>query len=105
MFGEQTFAQLRTGFMYIFSACSPPPLIDRTTVTHTATSTHDIAHYSCSVSTDVLVRGTVDVDCANGASWPVATILCARECFDAGNNEDVLLAWLFVSRFGLAVRR
>ena len=90
--------------MYIFSACSPPPLINRTTVTHTVTPTHETAHYSCSVSTDIYVRGTVDVDCANGTSWPVATILCARECFDAGNNEDVLRAWLFVSRFGLEVR-
>ena len=79
-------------------------------MTHTVTPTHDTAHYSCSVSTDVYVRGTVDVDCANGVSWPVATILCAREFFflfffPAGNNEDVLLAWLFVSRFGLVVRR
>ena len=52
----------------------------------------------------------VDVGCANGTSWPVATILCAREFFvvvvvSAGNNEDMLLAWLSVSRFGLVVRR
>ena len=50
-------------------------------MTHMVTPTHDTAHYSCSVSTDVYVRGTVDVDCANGVSWPVATILCAREFF------------------------
>ena len=77
---------------------------------HTVTPNHDIAHYICSVSTDVYVRGTVDVGCANGTSWPVATILCAREFFvvvvvSAGNNEDMLLAWLSVSRFGLVVRR
>ena len=79
---------------------------------HTVTPNHDIAHYICSVSTDVYVRGTVDVGCANGKSWPVATILCAREFFvvvvvvvSAGNNEDMLLAWLSVSRFGLVVRR
>ena len=61
------------------SACPPPPLIDRTTVTHTTTPTHDVGHYACSVSTDVYVQGVVDVTCTDGATWTSATILCARE--------------------------
>ena len=65
---------------YISTACSPPPLIERTTVTHSVNATHGVAHYSCSVSTDVYVRGTADVTCTEGSSWPTATILCAREC-------------------------
>ncbi|KAL8572815.1 hypothetical protein ACOMHN_024991 [Nucella lapillus] len=57
--------------------CSPPPVISRTSVTHLVTSAHDVARYSCYVSTDVYVRGTTDVTCKLGQNWPDATILCA----------------------------
>ncbi|KAK7098734.1 hypothetical protein V1264_002970 [Littorina saxatilis] len=46
-------------------------------VTHAVTSSNDVAHYTCSVTTDVYVRGTTDVTCTNADDWPTATILCA----------------------------
>ncbi|XP_076471614.1 uncharacterized protein LOC143301298 [Babylonia areolata] len=57
--------------------CSSPPSIERTSVAHSVTSTHDVARYSCSVSGDVYVSGTTEVTCSPAGGWPTATIACA----------------------------
>ena len=56
-----------------------PPLIARTAVSVSVTSSGVVAHYTCSVSTDVYAKGTADVTCSGDGTWSEATILCARE--------------------------
>ncbi|XP_025102289.1 plasminogen-like [Pomacea canaliculata] len=54
----------------------PPPPVKRTRVTYTGSKHNDVAQYSCSVTSDVYIKGTTQVYCKNG-EWETPTILCA----------------------------